>query len=94
MFIARVKFFRPQYPSGDWRPRPGYHPEVDAGGVYTSCAIERLGDETVFEFEREYTVRLRLLFPEEYREALAVGSPVHFYEGSRPVGSGTTLEIL
>ena len=90
MFIARVVFFRPQHAPGDRRPRPGCHPQVDAGGVYTSCAIERLGDEIVFEFEREYTVRLRLLFPEEYREVFAVGSPVHFNEGSRPVVSAPT----
>jgi hypothetical protein len=94
MCIARVKFFRPQHDPGDWRPRPGYHPQVDAGGVYTSCVIERLDDETMFDFEREYTVRLRLLFPEEYRDAFSVGSPVHLYEGSRPVGSGIILDIL
>jgi hypothetical protein len=93
MFVARVKVFRSQHPSEDWGPRPAYHPEVDAG-VYTVCTIERLGAETTFEFEWEYTVWLRLLFPEEYREAFAVGSPVHFYVGGRPVGRGTRLEIL
>lgn len=93
MFSARVVLFRPQHDPGDWRPRPGYHPQVDAGGVFTSCAIERLGDETVFEFEQEYTVRLRLLFPDQYRDAFSVGSTVRFFEGSRPVGRGTILDI-
>jgi hypothetical protein len=59
MFIARVVFYRRQPDTGDWRPRPGYHLQVDAGGVFTSSAIESLGDEPVFEFEQEYTVRLR-----------------------------------
>lgn len=50
MFIAKVVFFRRTPDPGDWRPRPGYHPQVEARGDYTSCAIESLGDETVFEF--------------------------------------------
>ena len=93
MFIARVTFLRPKVDPQGWRPRSGYHPQVDAGGVYTSCAIESLDDETEFEFDTEYTVRLRLLFPELYRDAFSVGSTVRFYEGSRPIGSGTILEI-
>ena len=69
MFIARVVFFRRLPDSGGWRPRPGYHPQLDAGGIFTSCAIESLGDETVFAFEQEDTVRLRLLCPDQYRDA-------------------------
>lgn len=74
--------------------RPGYHPHVDVGGNFTSCAIESLGDETVFEFEQEYTVRMRLLFPDQYRDMFAVGSAVRFFECSRPVGQGIILDIL
>jgi hypothetical protein len=37
--------------------RLGYHPQIDAGGIFTACAIESVGDETVFAFEREYPVR-------------------------------------
>ena len=59
MVITRVMFFRPQPDPGDWRPRPGYHLQVDASGVYNSCAIENLGDETVFAFEFETGSRER-----------------------------------
>lgn len=93
MFIARVVFFRPQHDPGDWRPRPGYHPRVDAGGVFTSCAIESLDEETVFEFEQEYTVRLRLLLPDQYRDAFSVGITRRFFECSHPAGRGAILDI-
>jgi len=59
MVITRVMFFRPHPDPGDWRPRPGYDLQVDARGVYNSCAIENLGDETVFEFEFETGSRER-----------------------------------
>ena len=87
-------FFRPQHDPGDWRPRPGYHPQVDVGSEYTSCVIESLGEETVFEFEQEYTVGLRLLFPDLHPDAFSVGSTVNLYEGSRAVGTGILLEVL
>ncbi len=94
MFIASVIFFRPRHDPTDWRPRPGYHPQVDTGNEFTSCAIESLSDETVFEFEQEYTVGLRLLFPDLYRDVFSAGSTVNFYEGSRSVGTGTILDVL
>jgi len=48
----------------------------------------------MFEFEREYTVQLCLLFPDVYREAFSVGSPICLYEGSRPVGTGIILATV
>lgn len=93
MFLARVIIFRPQHDSGDWRPRPGYHPQVDVGGVLTSCKIESLGGESEFEFDREYVVRLRLLLPDLYGSRFVVGSDLTFYEGSRLVGRGTVIAV-
>ena len=95
MFVAHVTFLCPQRGGRDTPPRSGYHPQIDAGGVFTSCVIESLGDETIFAFDIAHRVRLRLLFPELYHDhdAFAVGSDVRFYEGSHLVGSGTILEI-
>ena len=97
VWLRPVVWFRPRHDPGDWRrdwrPRPGYHPQVDAGGVFTSCAIERSGDETAFEVAQGYAVRLRLLFPDRSRDACSVGSTVRFFDGGRPVGRGTILDI-
>lgn len=93
MFIAQVTFLGPDKGGRRNRPQSGYHPQIDTGGEYTSCAIESLNDETTFEFDRAYTVRLRLLFPELYRDRFVPGSAVRFYEGSHLVGYGIILEI-
>lgn len=93
MFIAQVVFPGPDKGGQQTLPQSGYHPQIDAGGVYTSCVIESLGDQTTFAFDTIHRVSLRLLFPDEYLDAFAVGSDVRFYEGSHLVGSGTILEI-
>ena len=94
MFIAQVSFFGPEQGGRTRPPQPGYHPQVDVGNEYTSCAIESLGQETVFEFNATYVVGLRLLFPELYADRFSIGKAVHFYEGHHLVGSGTILDIL
>lgn len=94
MFRARVTFFRPEKGGRRTRPQSGYHPQIDAGGEYTSCAIESLDEETVFEFDRDYTVRLRLLFPEPYHDRFSPGGSYGFYEGSHRVGEATIVEII
>ncbi len=93
MFVAQVTFLGPEKGGRRTRPASGYHPQVDAGGIYTSCTIESLDEEKLFEFDRAYTVKLRLLFPELYRDRFPSGSAVRFYEGSHLVGYGTILEI-
>jgi hypothetical protein len=93
MFIARVMFWGHDKGGRSIPPQSGYHPQGDAGGGYTSCAIESLGTDTVFAFDREHLVSLRLLFPDRYRHLFAVGSAVRFYEGHHAVGEGTILEV-
>jgi hypothetical protein len=93
MFVAHVTFLGPEQGGRRTPPQTGYHPQIDAGGILTSCLIEALGDETSFAFNTVYRVRLRLLFPDDYHAAFAVGGAVRFYEGSHLVGSGTILEI-
>lgn len=93
MFIAHVTFLSPQQGGRRTPPQTGYHPQIDAGGVFISCVIDSLGNETTFAFDMVHRVSLRLLFPDLYHEALAVGSDVRFYEGSHWVGSGTILEV-
>jgi hypothetical protein len=79
MFLARVTFLEPEQGGRHTPPQSGYHPQIDAGGEYTSCAIESLNEETVFEFGKEYMVRLRLLFPEFYRGRFAPGNTYGLY---------------
>jgi hypothetical protein len=93
MLIAEVAFLSPQQGRRRTPPQSGYHPQIDAGGVFTSCVIESLGEETTFAFNTLHRVSLRLLFPDEYHDAFAVGSGVRFYEGSHLIGSGTILEV-
>lgn len=91
MYVARVVFFGPSKGGRSTPPRSGYHPHVDVGGITTSCSIEHAEQDHVFEFDHEYTVSLRLMFPEEYGHRLAVGSTVHFYEGSRLIATGDII---
>lgn len=93
MFVAQVSFLGPDMGGRRTRPESGYHPQLDADGVLTSCVIESLDGETIFEFDTPYRVSLRLLFPDLHRDAFAVGSPVRFYEGSHLIGTGTILEV-
>jgi len=93
MFIASVVFLGPGKGGRKTRPESGYHPQVDAGDVFTSCAIECFDGETRWEFDTPYRVALRLLFPDLYQDRFSVGSTVRFYEGSRLVGTGTILEV-
>ena len=93
MFVAHVTFLSPQQGGRRIPPQSGYHPQIDAGGVLTSCVIESLAEETIFAFNAVHRVSLRLLFPDEVHDAFAVGSHVRFYEGSHLVGSGTILEL-
>jgi hypothetical protein len=93
MFVAHVTFLSPQQGGRRTPPQTGYHPQLGAGGVLTSCVIESLGDETTLAFDTVHRVRLRLLLPDRSHDAFAVGSDVCFYEGSHLVGSGTILEV-
>ena len=93
MFIALVTFVGPDKGGRNTHPESGYHPQIDVGGEFTSCAIESLDNETVFAFDIPHRVALRLLFPDLYRGGFLVGSVVRFYEGNHLVGTGTILEV-
>lgn len=93
MVIARVTFPGPDQGGRQTPPRSGYHLQVAIGGVYTSCVLDSLDGEVIFALGRAYRVSLRLLFPERYPDAFAVGTSLRFYEGSHLVGSGVVLEI-
>jgi hypothetical protein len=89
--LAKVVFWGPEKAGRSTPPTAGYQPQIDAGGVYTSCRIKMLGREQVFEFDREYHVWLELLFPDEYGSRFSVGQAVDFYEGSKQIGTGTII---
>lgn len=93
MFIALVAFLGPDKGGRSTCPESGYRPQIDAGGEFTSCAIESLVGETVFAFDTPLRVSLHLLFPDLYQGRFSVGSAVGFYEGSHLVGTGTILEV-
>jgi hypothetical protein len=93
VFIALVTFLGPDKGGRRICPESGYHPQIDAGGEFTSYVIESLDDETIFAFDIPHRVALRLLYPDLYLKRFSVGSTIRFYEGSRLVGSGTILEM-
>ncbi|MGZ6322269.1 MAG: hypothetical protein ACXWQR_23550 [Ktedonobacterales bacterium] len=94
MFVAKVVFLGPSRGGRNTPPQSGYHPQIKAGDEYTSCVIESLRDEVVFDFDKEHLVLLRLMFPEGHEEMFSIGSRVIFFEGHRLIGSGTIVEVL
>lgn len=93
MFVAKVVFVGPDRGGRDTPPRSGYHPQLKVGDEYTSCRIERLGDEVVFDFDREHLVLLTLLLQPGREVLFSVGSAVRFFEGHHWVGGGTIVEV-
>ena len=93
MFIALVTFVGPDKGGRNSHPESGYHPQIDVGGEFTSCAIESLDNETVFAFDTPHRVVLRLLITALYRGIFSVCSAVRFYEGNHSVGTGIILEV-
>lgn len=93
MVVAYVTFPGPESGGRRTPPASGYHPQVVIGVEYASCFIESLDNETDFAFNREHRVSLRLLIPERYPNAFAVGAQVEFFEGSHLVGHGTVLKV-
>ena len=91
MFTAKVLFFGPDRGGRFTPPQPGYHPQVKIGDIYTSCEITSLDEKVAFEFNIEYLVVFRLLFPEQSSGHLSVGSAVWFYEGHHAIGQGVVL---
>ena len=94
MFIAKVVFIGPSRGGRDTPPQSGYHPQIKAGDEYTSCVIESLHDEAVFDFDAEHLVSLRLMFPEGHEDMFSVGSRINFFEGHHLIGSGTIVGML
>lgn len=47
-----------------------------------------------FEEQQVFTVKLELMFPEEYENLLSVGDNIDFYEGNKRVAEGKIIEII
>jgi hypothetical protein len=94
MFIAKVIFPGPIAGGRETPPLTGYHPQIKAGDLYTSCRIMSVDGNEVFDLDVEHLVLLELLLPEEYAECFAAGNEVTFFEGSHQVGSGIILDVL
>ena len=93
MVIAWVRFLSLDEGGRTSPPSSGYHPQVAIGNERTSCIIESLDGATTFAFDLEHRVSLRLLFPDRYPDAFAVGQTVYFYEGSHLIGTGIILDV-
>jgi hypothetical protein len=92
VYYAKIVFLDRENGGRSIPPQTGYHPQIDLGSVHTSCYVENLGTDTIFEFGCEHDVALTLMFPELYGGILSAGSPVRLYEGGKLVGSGTIIE--
>jgi translation elongation factor EF-Tu-like GTPase len=92
MFVARILFFGADKGGRNSPPQTGYHPQIDIHGIHTSCVIESLDGEVAFSFNREHRVSLKLMFPDQYPDALKVGDAVNLYEGSKLIGTGRVIE--
>jgi hypothetical protein len=88
VFGAIITFVGPDQGGRHIPPQSGFHPQIDAGGVHTSCIVEGLSGESVFQFDVETKVLLRLMFPDEYSKHFSIGSEVRLYEGSKLIGKG------
>jgi translation elongation factor EF-Tu-like GTPase len=88
-----VKFLSSDEGGRSSPPFSGYHPQVAVGNEFTSCVIKSLDAETVFAFDQEHRVSLRLLFPDHYPDAFAVGQVVRFHEGNHLIGAGVVLDV-
>jgi len=73
-------------------PQSGFHPQIDLGHVQTSCVVESLEGETVFGFEREHLVSLKLIFDKQYSWLPTVGDLVRLFEGDKLIGTGRVID--
>ena len=89
MYAADIVFWGRDKGGRDTPPKPGYHPQLDVGGMHTSCVVTPQ-DSTIacFSFDIEYAVSLELMLEEVYRGRLGIGDVAKLFEGSRQVAEG------
>jgi translation elongation factor EF-Tu-like GTPase len=73
-------------------PVSGFHPQVDIRGTHTSCVVESLSGDEVLVFGEPHRVSLKLMFPDQYPNAFAIGDKLNFYEGHKLIGTGEVME--
>ena len=93
MILARTEFLGSDRGGRRTPPQSGFRPQIVAGDVHTSCVVENLSGEGSFEFNKEYNVALKLMFPELYEARFSVGDAVELYEGSKLIGCGAVTDI-
>ena len=92
MFIAEVTFWGQEKGGRFTPPQSGFRPQILAGDVKTSCAVTSVEDRvTTFEFNKPYLVKLELMFPNEYGNALSVDGEVALFEGNKQIAAGKIL---
>lgn len=93
MPIAIIEFFDFSNRGRINPPHSGFSPQINAGGIHTSCFIESVDGTEVFHFGLKHQVSLRLIFPEINTKAFVVGEDVELFEGSKLVGKGVIIDI-
>lgn len=74
-------------------PQSGFHPQVDLGGVHTSCIVESLDGETLFSLGEEHKVSLKLMFPNQNQNPFKLAQVINLYEGDKRIGVGKITEL-
>lgn len=94
MFIAEVTFWGQDKGGRFSPPQSGFKPQIKAGDAHTSCYVTSMdGMVTTFEFDKPTTVKLDLMFPDQYGDRLSINSKVLLYEGDKQVAEGRIIAV-
>jgi hypothetical protein len=86
--IAMVEFLDSARGGRTTEPKSGFRPQLDMGGIHTSCTVESETGASTFNFGVQHRVSLQLMHAAHFAQSLPVGSPVRLYEGSKLIGQG------
>ena len=88
MSIANIIFYSSGKGGRYTPPQTGFRPQINIGGIHTSCVVNSLNGEQFFDFDKEYNVFLELMFPDQYELPCKGGDKISLYEGSKLIGEG------
>ena len=95
MFVAEVVFLGCDKGGRYSPPQSGFKPQILVGDIKTSCTVTSTENtDTMFEFDKLYTVKLKLMFQEEYGDKLSPASKIELYEGNKKIAEGKIKSIL
>ena len=92
MTVASLRFFGPTEGGRQTPPVTGFRPQIDIGGIHTSCVVTKLDGGEIFSFGEEHRASLALMFPDQYKVTFNVDDVVRLYEGSKLIATGRIVE--